>query len=140
MCAIISIQKYNFEIFNSIYLENDQSCLHVFLHKSIAIQGNSLCLLYIGQLAELPTILDIFLLVQPIPLAFLQGGRTGGGHRVMKWWAKVTSSLKKPNGIHWCPFHIHTSHKAAKSTATLINQLCDESHSAVCLSREDRIN
>ena len=27
----------------------------IFLHKSIAIQGNSLCLLYIGWLAELPT-------------------------------------------------------------------------------------
>ena len=43
-------QKY---YFNSIYLKNDQSCLHVFLHKSIAIQGNSLCLLYTGQLAEI---------------------------------------------------------------------------------------
>ena len=34
--------------FNSIYLENDWSYLHVFLHKSIAIQSNSLYLLYSG--------------------------------------------------------------------------------------------
>ena len=49
------------EIFNSVYLENEWSCLHVFLHKFIAIQGKSLCLLYIEWLAELTTILDRFL-------------------------------------------------------------------------------
>ena len=46
--AIINIWKYNIEIFNSVYLENDWSYLHVFLHKSIAIQSNSLYLLYTG--------------------------------------------------------------------------------------------
>ena len=56
--AITNSWKNNFEIFNSIYLNNDQSSLHLFLHKSIANQGNSLCLLYAGQLAELPTKLD----------------------------------------------------------------------------------
>ena len=70
--AITNIWKNNFEIFNLIYLKNDQSSLHLFLHKSIANQGNSLCLVYAGQLAELPTILDnIFI----IPLALLQSGR-----------------------------------------------------------------
>ena len=50
-----------FEIFNSIYLENDWSCLqHVFLHKSLAIQSNSLYLLYTGQLTGFPAILDGF--------------------------------------------------------------------------------
>ena len=46
--AIINIKKYNFEIFNLIYLENDWSCLLMFLHKSIANQCNSLYLLYTG--------------------------------------------------------------------------------------------
>ena len=46
--AIINICKYYFEIFHSIYLENDWSYLHVFLHKSIAIQSNSLYLVYTG--------------------------------------------------------------------------------------------
>ena len=89
ICAIRN--TYNFEIFNLIYLENDQSCLHVFLYKSIAIQGNLLCLLYTGQLAELPAILDSFLLAQPIPLALLQ---CGGGRGATEWRAKATSSLK----------------------------------------------
>ena len=43
--TIINILKYNFEILNLLYLENDWSYLHVFLHKSIAIQSNSLYLL-----------------------------------------------------------------------------------------------
>ena len=58
--AIINIQKYNFEIFNSKYLKNDQSCQQVFLHKFIAIQGNSLRLLCTGQLTEFISILDSF--------------------------------------------------------------------------------
>ena len=80
------MRNYNYlEIqFNSKHLQNDQSCLHVLLHKSIAIQDNSLCLLYTGQLAELPTILDSFLLAQPIPLALLQGRRMGGRQIAMK--------------------------------------------------------
>ena len=36
------------------------SYLHVFLHKSIAIQSNSLYLLYTGELPGFPTILDSF--------------------------------------------------------------------------------
>ena len=75
--AIINIQKYNFEIFNSIYLNNNWTWLDVFIHKSIAIQSNSLYLLYTRQLAGFPTILDSFSLAQSVPLALLQGGRVG---------------------------------------------------------------
>ena len=34
--TIINIKKCNFEIFNSIYLENDLCCLLMFLYQSIA--------------------------------------------------------------------------------------------------------
>ena len=44
---------------------------------------------------------------------------------------------KQSNGIHWCHFHFHMSHKAAKSMAKLISQLCGDSQLVVCLSRED---
>ena len=37
--------------------------------------------------------------------------------------------------IHWCHFHLHISHKAAKSMTKLISQLCGELQPAVCLSR-----
>ena len=96
--------KYDFEIFNSIYLQNDWSCLHVFLHKSIAIRGNSLYLLYTGQLAGFPAMLDSFLLAQPIPLALLQGGRLVGGQVATKWQAKATSSLKTGKSLPFVPF------------------------------------
>ena len=85
--------EIQFEIFNSIYLENDQSCLHMFLHKSIAIHGNSLCLLYTGQLAEFPTMLDSFMGVANTTSTLI--GREGGGRwGATKWQAKATSSLK----------------------------------------------
>ena len=87
--AIINIQKYNFEIFISMYLENDQSCLHMFLHRLITNQSNSLYLLYTGQLAAFPAILDSFLLAQPIPLALLQGG---SGQEASKWHVKAKNS------------------------------------------------
>ena len=41
----------------------------------------------------------------------------------------------KPNGIHWCHFHHHISHKAVKSMARLISQSCGELQPAVCLPR-----
>ena len=40
--------KYLEMQFWNIQFENDYSCLHVFLHKSIAIQSDSLYLLYTG--------------------------------------------------------------------------------------------
>ena len=60
-----------------------------------------------------------------------------GRQGATKWWMKATSSLKQPNGICWSHFHPHMSHKAAKSMAKLISQLCGESQLAICLSRED---
>ena len=41
----------------------------------------------------------------------------------------------QPNDIHWCHFYLHISHKAAKSMAKLISQVCDELQPADCLSR-----
>ena len=41
-------------------------------------------------------------------------------------------------GIHWCHFQLYISHKATKSIAKLISQLCGELQLAVCLSIEDR--
>ena len=55
----------------------------------------------------------------------------------MKWRAKAKSSLKTGNDYHWCHFHLHMSHKAAKSIAKLISQSCGDSQPAVCLSEED---
>ena len=45
---------------------------------------------------------------------------------------KIMSSLKTAK---WCHFHLHILHKAAKSMAKLISQLCGKSQLAVCLSR-----
>ena len=49
----------------------------------------------------------------------------------------ITSILPntKTNGIHWCHFRHYISHKAAKSVAKLISQLCGELQPAVYLSR-----
>ena len=132
-------QKYSFEIFNSIYLENKQSYLHVFLHKYIAIQVNSLRLLHTGLLAELPTILDSFLLVQPITLALLQSGRVRGGQKATKWWPKATSLLKTAKWHPLVPFSPSDVTQEAKFMAKLISQSCGESQLAVCLSREDGV-
>ena len=49
-----------------------------------------------------------------------------GGWGTTKWWEKVTSSLNQSNSINWCNFHLHILHKAAKSMAKLISQLCGE--------------
>ena len=65
----------------------------MFLYKSIAIQSNSLYLLYTGYLAEFPTILDSFITgvanTTSTPI-----GWKGGGRVAMKWQAKATFSLK----------------------------------------------
>ena len=139
ICAVINNQKCNFEIFNSVYLENDQSCLHVFLHKSIAIQSNSLYLLYTGQqqLAAFPTILDTFLLEQLIPLALLQGGMVGGRQVATKWWEKGYVFTKNREMTSISAIFTSTCH--TKQLNPWLNS--SASHvviqSAVCLPRED---
>ena len=55
----------------------------MFLHKSIAIQGNLLCLLYTGQLAESPAIVDTF-------TGVTNNYRVGGKHGATNWLAKDT--------------------------------------------------
>ena len=113
--AIINIQKYDFEMFNSIYLENDWTCFSTNLQLFKLIHC---ILLYTRQPAGFPTILDSFLLVQPISLALLQGRRVGGRWVATKWQAKATSSLKQGNDYHFCHFHLHMSHKLAKLAVT----------------------
>ena len=61
MCIVrtnINIQKYHFEIFNSLHLENARSCLCAILHKSTVTYGSSVDQLFNEQLVELPAILD----------------------------------------------------------------------------------
>ena len=73
------------------YVENYQSCLHVFLYKSIAqifkvihcVCGTLHCQL------NCPPFYIVFLLAQPVPLALLWGG-----WEAMKWQAKATPPLK----------------------------------------------
>ena len=75
----------------------------MFLHKSIAIQINSLYLLYTGYLAGFPAILDIFTDVAnttSIPIGWEGGGMLGA----TKWWAKATSSLKTAKRLPFVPF------------------------------------
>ena len=91
----------------------------------VAIYNLSIYQLLGEWLAELPAILDSFLLVQPIPL--LQGR---GRWLVTKWWAKSISSLKTAKRIHWYHFY-----KTAKSMAKCIRQLCGELQLAGCLTR-----
>ena len=47
------------------------------------------------------------------------------------------NSESSQNSIHWYHFHLHKSHKAAKSMAKLISRSCGESQLVVCLSRGD---
>ena len=55
---------------------------------------------------------------------------------ICKKWSYM--HIKQPNDFHWCYYHLHMSHKAAKSTAKFINQSCGDSQSAaVCLPRVD---
>ena len=80
----------------------------------VAIYGLSIHQLLSGQLAELSTIFGSFLLVQPLPLAVLQHGRWAD-HREMG--GKATSTLKTAKWYLLVHFHLHISHKAAKSMA-----------------------
>ena len=48
------------------------------------------------------------------------GWEGGGMQGATKWWANVTSL---PNDFHWCYFHLHMSHKAAKSNESHDTQL-----------------
>ena len=57
-----------------------------------------------------------------------------GIHEVVgKGYVFTKNSLKD---FHWCHYHFYISHKAAKSMAKLISQLCGESQSAVMLAKE----
>ena len=60
--------KYQFEILNAVYLESAQRVFHAILHQSTVTQGNSFGILFIGLLAELPSILDSF---SPIPCDYI---------------------------------------------------------------------
>ena len=60
----------------------------MFLHKSIAIQSNSLYLLYTGWLAGFPAILDSFF------TGVANISSTPTGWVATKWRAKATSSLR----------------------------------------------
>ena len=51
----------------------------------------------------------------------------------MKWQAKATALLKPAKWHPLVPFHLHITHKAAKSTAKPISQLYGELKPAVCL-------
>ena len=57
-----------------------------------------------------------------------------GSHKVV---GKGHVFTKNREMTHWCHFHLYMSHKAAKSMAKLISQLCGDSQPAVCLPRED---
>ena len=39
---------------------------------------------------------------------------------------EVCSNWKQPNGISWCYFRLHITHKAAKSTPSLTSQSCGD--------------
>ena len=101
--AIINNQKCNFEISNSMYLENEQSYLHVFLHKSVAIQVNSPCLLFTGQLAELSAVLESFFTI--VANTHTTSTPIGGGWvGATKWWAKTMFSLNTAKQHPLVPF------------------------------------
>ena len=87
-----------------------------YLHVSSQIysySSNSLYLLFIGWLAELPAILDRLFTGVANTTSTPIGWEGGGGQGAIKWWAKATFSLKQPNGIHalvpFSPPHITQS-------------------------------
>ena len=59
----------------------------------------------------------------------------GGGRIATKWQTKATSSLKSAKWHPLMSFHLHILHKAVKSMAKLIRQLCGKLHPAFCLPR-----
>ena len=54
-----------------------------------------------------------------------------GGQRVCQHW-------KQPNGVHWCHFHFHISHKVAKSMVKLTSQLSGDLQLHGCLLVQGR--
>ena len=104
-------------------------------HNSIAFYGHSIHQLLSG--AELPVILEFFTGVvntTSTPVGW------DGEQVAIKWWAKIMSTLKTAKWhFHWCHFHLHISHKAAKSIAKLVIHLCGELQPAICLSRGDGV-
>ena len=81
-----------------------------------------------GQPAELPTILDNLLTgIANITSTLIRVEPQNSRQRLCQHW-------KRPNCIYWHQFMcIHISHKAVKSMAKLIDQLCGELWLAVCL-------
>ena len=74
ICAIINFQKYDFDVFNLTYLENEDNCFLTFLHYSLVIQGTLLYLLYIGKLTELSAT-SVYVMTSSIPQVLLQEQR-----------------------------------------------------------------
>ena len=110
--TITNIQKYNFEIYNSTYLENDQSCLHVFLHKYIAIQSNSLYLLYTGQqLAGFPPLQIVFYLHSQYHQHSYRGedGGRAESHKVVKKCYVFTKNSQITPLVQFSPPHVAQS-------------------------------
>ena len=54
------------------------------------------------------------------------GGKSRSGEQ------RLRLHYNQPNGIHWCHFHLHTSHKAVKSMAKLIGQSVNYSQLSAC--------
>ena len=125
-----------FELFEVLYLSKENRYLLAINHNSIAIHSLSLHQLLNGQLAELPTVFGSFFYWHNYYNHFCKGG---GQRRATMWQAKAMSTLKQPNGIHWCHSYLHISNKAAVSKAKLISQSCGELQLAVCLSRGDGV-
>ena len=80
--AIINIEKSQFKILNTVYLEN---LVYAILHQSIVIQGNSVDLLFNGLPAELPAILDSFFTsITSDYIGVVGWGWWGGKHTLYK--------------------------------------------------------
>ena len=97
--------------------------IFVFLHKSKAIQGNSLCLLYTEQLAELPAILDSFFAgvanATSTPIVWEGGGQAGSQEVMGKGYVFTKNSQMTSIGIIFITTcHTKQLHPRANSSAS----------------------
>ena len=99
MHTIINIEKFHFEILNTVYLKNAWYLIYAILHQSMVIQGNSVGVLFIGLLAELPAILDSFFTSTKTNCIGVVGQEWWGA---TKWWGNTHCVGTLVLWIHWC--------------------------------------
>ena len=118
---IINIQKYRFKLFGVLQFSKGNRYLHEICHESMANNNLPIYQLLSEQLAELSAILNSFLLVQPILLALLQGGKVGSHKLVGKSCIFTKNSpMTSISAIFTCIYHTKQLNPQLNSSASCV--------------------